>query len=165
VRGREDLRDIDIGLIFFKGANAGEKLSLAQNFKEKIARLFPDFNFDVQAIDIKDFLDNGFLARQGIIAEGYLILRGKYFAELFGFKTFALIEYSLQGLSYSQKKMLYYALQGRRTSKGVLDAVDGKLISRGVLKIPVKSFHKIESLLKLHKVRFTAEFVMSYQKR
>src|SRR3989344_2077569 len=100
VRGKEDLRDIDIGIIFLKEANAGKKLSLAQDFKEDISGLLPDFEFDVQAIDGKDFLDNGFLARQGIIAEGFLILRGKYLAEMLGFKTFVLVEYALQGLSY-----------------------------------------------------------------
>ena len=165
VRGKEDTRDIDFAILLSDRVDVGKKLSLCQQLKEMLENILPAMQVDVKIADMNDFLDPNFLARQGIISEGYLILRKKYIAHMLGFKTFVLMKYSLKGLTPSQKKMLYYALKGRREGRGVLDGVQGELLSNELLKIPIQASYKIEQLLKLHKVGFTTEFVMSYKKR
>ena len=165
VRGKEHARDIDFAIIIPSKVSVGKKLIIAQELKENIESIAPTLQLDVKVVDIDDFFDLNFLAKQAIIAEGYLILRKKYISDLFGFKTFALVNYSLEGLTYSQKKMLYYALRGRRGSKGVLEGIKGELISRELLKIPIQAYYEIEELLKLHKVKFKTEFIISYGRR
>jgi len=163
IRGKEDARDIDIALILSKSFNAGKKIDLAYKLKKLFEKIIP-FEIDVKAIDLQDFFDENFLAREGIIAESYLINRKRYLADLLGFKTFAIIKYNLKGLTYSQKKMLYYALKGRRGNEGVLKKINGEMLGKGILKIPVYAVFPIENLLKLHKLSFNVELVMSYQK-
>ena len=164
-RGKEDARDIDFALLLSKKSDEGKKLALAQEVKAEIEKVFPSVQIDVKSVIVDDLLDEHFLARQGIIAEGYLLLRKESLSKKLGFRTFALIKYSLQGLTYSQKKMMYYALKGRRGSKGVLQEMSGELVSREVLKVPIESSFKIEELLSMHNVKFTTEFMMSYRKR
>ena len=165
IRGKEDARDMDIAVLTRKEFSEEKKLSLAQQIKEQLTNTFPEILFDVMVVDVSDFLNPHFLAREGIIAEGYLILKKEYLSKLLGFETFAYIKYSLQGLTASQKKMLYYALHGRRDMNGVLKEINGQCVSREVLKIPLQSSYNMEQLLKLHRVSYNMEFVMSYNKR
>lgn len=164
-RGKENAQDLDFALILSKKSDESKKLTLAQEVKAGIEGVFPSVQIDVKSVVIDDFFDEHFLARQGIIAEGYLLLRKESLAKKLGFGTFTLIKYSLQGLTSSQKKMLYYALKGRRDSKGVLAQIGGELISREVLKVPIESSFKIEELLSMHQAKFTTEFMMTYRKR
>lgn len=164
VRGKETARDLDIAIILSKSLDIGKKLDLSYECR-KIFESAVSFEVDVKAVDIKDFLDSNFLAKQGIIAEGYLILRKKYLADLLGFKTFVIVKYNLKGLTHSQKKMLYYALKGRRGKKGVLANTNGELLSKCILKIPIQAVYQIENLLNSHKLNYNLEFVMSYMKR
>lgn len=163
-RGNEEARDIDFAIILSQKTDAGKKLSFAQQLKESLEKILL-FKIDCKTVDFSDFLEPTFLARQGIVSEGYLLIRNSFFANLFGFKTFVLIKYSLKGLTYSRKKMLYYALKGRRNAKGILEKTGGILLSRVLLKVPILAYYEIEQLLKLHKVEFNTEFVMSYYKR
>lgn len=163
VRGKENSKDIDFAIILSKSLGVEKKLVLAHEFKETLKK-FVVPQIDAKVIDIKDFLDTNFLARQGIIAEGHLILRNKNLAELLGFQTFVIVKYSLQGLTYSQKKMFYYTLKGRRGKMGVLDDIGGELVSKSILKIPIKNIYKTENLLRMHKVNYNLEFIMSYRK-
>lgn len=165
VRGKEDARDIDVAIVLAAKTKEDRKLSLAQELKESIEKNFPSMQIDVKATDFADLCDASFLARQGIIAEGYSLLKKQYVAQYFGFRTFVLIKYSLKDLTYSQKKMLYYALKGRRGNKGMLDSWGGELISREVLRVPIDASHKIENLLAMHHVKFTIEYAMVYKKR
>lgn len=164
-RGKENAQDLDFALILSQKIDEGKKLALAQEAKAEIEKVLPSVQIDVKSAVFGDFLDEHFLARQGIIAEGYLLLRKESLAKKLGFSTFVLIKYSLDGLTSSQKKMLYYALKGRRDSKGVLAQIGGELISREVLKVPMESSFRMEELLSRHQVKFTAEFMMAYRKR
>ncbi|MEW5896554.1 MAG: nucleotidyltransferase domain-containing protein [Nanoarchaeota archaeon] len=163
VRGKEDARDVDLAIILSKKTGVDRKLSLAQGLKESLEKFFS--SIDVKAIDIDDLFDANFLARQGIIAEGYRLIKKQSLAQSIGFRTFVFIKYSLKRLTYAQKKMLYYALKGRRGSKGVLETVGGELISRELLKIPIEASYTLEELLRMHKVSFTSESAMVYKKR
>lgn len=165
MRSKDDAKDIDFAIILAKKISVEEKLALSQTLKESIEKTQPSMQIDVKAVDLEDFTDSLFVARQGIMAEGYSLSRGQYLTELFGFETFALIKYSLNNLTYSEKKMLYYALKGRRGTKGVLAKINGTLVSRGLLRVPVQSYDKIARLLRMHKVNFSSEFMMSYAKR
>jgi len=163
VRGKETARDIDFAIILQKDISLDKKLKLAQEIKEILEKKIKEYKIDVKTIDIYDFLDAGFLARQGILAEGYSILKNMYLHDFLGFKAKAIIKYELKGLSPSNKKMLYYALKGRRGSKGFLEEIGGKLISKNVLEVPIKYYHKIEQIMLLHKVAFKSEFGMFYK--
>ena len=111
---------------------------------------------------MNDFLNPGFLAREAILAEGHSILKNDYVAERFGFTAIAIIEYRLEGLTSARKKMFYYALQGRKKGTGVLAEKNGRIISKGVLQIPVRHYEEIKALFEQNKVKYKTRFLLQY---
>lgn len=161
VRGKAEAEDIDIALILGKKASARKKMSLSQEFRHMLSE--SGLKLDVKAVDMDDFLDEGFLARESIIAEGHSLLRKDSLAERFGFKAVALVEYTLKGLAPAKQKLLYYALQGRGKGEGVLARAGGRIISKGVLAVPTGHYEEIKRLLEKHKVSFSTTFSLQYR--
>lgn len=164
VRGNQNPRDIDIAILLKQKTEEKQKLELAQELKESIEKKLTSKNIDVRALDLEDFLNPYLLARQGIIAESYLLIKKEYLANILGFEGIVYIRYKLNNLTPSQKKMFYYTLKGRRNMQGILKEINGQLISREVLRIPLQAIGEIEQILKLHKINYSTEYVMSYKK-
>lgn len=160
-RGDYFSRDIDIALILNKKISLNQKWQLNQEFKNKFG--ISGKKLDVKSVDLKDLLNVGFLGREAILAEGYSLINDDYLAERFGFEAIALLEYSLEKLSSSKKKTVYYALQGRSKGKGVLSKLHGRIISGGVLEVPTKHYEEISNLLKQHLVPYQTTFVLKYR--
>ena len=160
VRGKTDARDIDIALILNKITSVKKKMVLCQELRAALSD--KGYSMDVKAVDIRDLMNVGFLAREAILAEGRSLLRKDYLAERFGFKNFAIIEYSLKNLTPAKQKMFYYALQGRKRGTGILARIGGRIISKGVLQVPVIHYEEVLNLFKQHGVGNKTIFVLEY---
>jgi len=158
VRGKEKYTDIDIAIIYKNKIAVEEKLLASQQLKNKLS--FLDCDVDVKTINMYDLLDASFLARQGIIAEGYSLTRNKFLHELFGFKAYYEYKYNISIRSESKKKMFYYALKGRRSEKGIAQKTDSVSISNCVLRTPIQSSSEIEEVFLLHKIPFKKELCL-----
>jgi len=160
-RGKIDARDIDVAIILEKKISISVKMELSQ----KLRTMFKEegFVFDVKTVDLNDFLNEGFLGRESIFAEGYSVLKQDYLAERFGFNALSIVEYSLKDLTLSEQKMFYYALQGRKKGEGILAKLNGRIVSKGVLQVPTRNFEEIKSVLELHDVMFIVNFVLQYR--
>lgn len=160
VKGKEKINDIDIALILNKRTNLNQKLKLAEILKSRLD--FLEIEVDTKVIDIYDLLDPTFIARQAILAEGFSLLNKKYLHELFGFSISILFTYNLSKLTYSEKKMFYYALKGRRGQKGLLELSKGRQISNCVIEIPLKHFEEFKNLFEEHKISFKSKKILDY---
>jgi len=160
IKGKEKVNDIDIALILKKKKKLNKKLKLAESFKRKLDFLKADV--DVKVIDIIDLLDPTFIARQPIIAEGFSLIKKKFLHELFGFSASVLFTYSLNKLTYSKKKMLYYALKGRRNQKGLLELRKGKQISNCVIEVPLEHSQEFKNLFNQHNIEFKTKNILIY---
>ena len=160
-RGKSESRDIDIAVIMDKITSVKEKMEISQKIRHMISE--KKINFDVKVVDMNDFLNPGFLAREAIFAEGYSILKNDYVAERFGFTAVAIMEYSLKGLSPSKQKMFYYALQGRKKGTGILAEKNGRIVSKGVVQIPTRYYEEIKDLFEQNKVSYKARFLLQYR--
>ena len=69
VKGKSSPRDIDILVIFLQGA-LRERLDAIQEIKNKLKSKF-DLNIDIKQTLLKDLFSPEFLARTGILLEGY----------------------------------------------------------------------------------------------
>ena len=160
VRGKDNPNDIDI-VIFLNGIKSvNEKLELAEKLKSNLDSM--DLEVDVKAIDLSDLEDNSFIARQAILSEGYSLIDGKFLHEKFGFKAFAIFSYSLKNLTYSQKKMFYYALKGRREQKGLLELKGAKMLGDCVIEVPLTSSEEFKELFKGRGIEYKIENVVRY---
>lgn len=160
VRGKTKTRDVDLAIISAKERTVKEKLHLAQLLKMEIKKILP-YEIDLKCIDLDDLLDQTFMARKGILAEGYSLLRNKPLAALFGFEAKSLFAYSLDGLTPSQKTTFQYIMKGRRGQKGLLFSREGEQLGKGVIIIPLKHseefkelFNKLKIKCKMHPIIF-----------
>ena len=161
VRGKYNPNDIDIAIILNEPSSAKNKLLLSQELRKMLPG--KKYAFDVKTVDLNDLLNNGFLGREAILAEGLSILKKVSLAERFGFTAFALIEYSLKKLTKAKQKMFYYALSGRKRGTGFLSKHGGKIISKGVLKVPTKHLEEMKSLMEINNVSYKITFSLEYR--
>lgn len=160
VRGKKNFGDVDFVIFLKEPSSVDKKLSISKKLRDKIKDAVK--NADVEVISVVDFLDETFLARQGIIGECYLILHKKYLSEMLGFRTFVLFMFSLKGLSASKKTMFRYAISGRRGQKGILKDLKGEYIGAGVVKIPVAFSEKFRTFLESNKIEYRTETAIFY---
>lgn len=160
-RGKMVVRDIDIAILLPGPVSTARKMALCQELRQMLSG--EGYLLDVKAVDKEDFLNVGFLGREAILAEGRSLLKKDYLAERFGFSAFALVQYSLKGLTSSKKKMAYYALQGRKRGTGMLAKVKGKILSKGILQLPTRHYEELQALLDQHGVEYTTTFTLQYR--
>ncbi len=160
VRGKKQPTDIDIAIIMETKTTEEENLLISQQLRQGLESLGKKINIEVVSFD--DFLDESFLARQGILGESHLILHKKPFSEMLGFKTFVLFRFNLVGLSNSQKTKFNYALNGRKGSSGILEQLSCDHIGPGAIKVPVQKTEEFKSFLQTHRIKFTTETAMFY---
>lgn len=161
VRGKTDARDVDLAIILSEHVPLAKKMFLCQELRQMLSAA--DYIFDVKAVDINDFLNAGFLGREAIFAEGLSLIKEDYLAERFGFTACAIVQYSLKRLTQSKKKMLYYALQGRKRGTGILAKINGKILSKGILQLPIRHYEDFKALLGKHDIDYTTTFTLQYR--
>lgn len=157
MKGKAMPNDIDIVVIFLSGT-LRERLEKMHQIKEKIKGL-PDIKLDMKQILLQELFSAAFMARKGILFEGYSSFNRKLFAETLGFKPYALFYYSLKGLSHTQKVKFNYALAGRN-SRGIIEIMEGKRLARGAVKIPPGYSSDFEYFLKSYNVNFRKENIL-----
>jgi len=160
IRGKKTPNDIDLVIFLTKNISVEERLSLSQKLRDRIKELIK--NVTVETVSIEDFFDSNFMARQGILAESYILTQKKYLSELLGFKTFTIFKFGLIGLSNSQKTLFRYAINGRRGQSGILKDVKGEKLGSGAVKIPIENSEKFKSFLESHKIDYKTETAMFY---
>lgn len=156
VRGKEANRDIDIAIILSEKKSLTFKLELAQKLRNALK--FKDYIFDVKTIDFEDLLDNAFLARQGILIEGFSVIKNKFLCEISGFKSFCLFVYDMKNISASKKRIFSYALRGRYNSKGMMRLKNIEQLGRGVLKVPIQHSEEIKDLLDSYNIKYKTQY-------
>lgn len=161
IRGDHNTNDIDLAILLKEETRLNKKLELAQLLKYQLSKLVKR-HIDVKVVDFSDFLDSKFLARQGIIGEGYSLIDKQFLHEKFGFKTFTIFTYFMDRLTVSQKKMLYYALKGRRGQIGILKEKGMEELKPGVIKVPIHLESEFEEMLNQHRIRYKIQTALFY---
>ena len=153
VTGKSRPKDLDI-MLLFKDIRLGRRLELAQEFKMSMKGEFP--NADVKSMNIRDFFDRNFLARQGILLTGISLITRERICERMGFRAYSIFSYRLKGMDHNQKTKFNYALSGR-TGPGVLKSLKGISLGRGSVKIPLEGSSEFEEFLNTWKAKYRKE--------
>jgi len=144
MKGKTNSSDVDLMLVF-KDRPLSKRLELSQNLKSILKNEIN--NIDIKTMNLQDFFDEAFFARQGILIEGLSLITNKKLTELIGFKGFSIFTYNLKKLDHNKKTLFTYALSGR-SSEGVLKSLSGIRLGRGAVKIPIGDSIEFESFLK-----------------
>jgi len=153
IRNKINNNDLDIAIIFSQPVKLKKKLELAQELKNNLKKTISQ-NMDIKYLDIDDILDNSFMARQGIIAEGFLILKKKFLHEIIGFENYYIFSYTLKNLTASKKAMFQYALYGRRGEEGLIKSTKSSSIARGAIKVPLQHSEEFKEFFKKNNIKY-----------
>ena len=160
IRGKQGIGDVDIAVILNENSNLDYKLTLAESLKSELD--FLPKEADIKVIDLNDLIDPSFIARQAILTEGYSILKKKYLHEIFGFSVSIVFKYDISKLNASKKKMFYYALKGRRDSKGLLYSLGAKQVSNCMVAVPIAHSEEFKELFNRNKVPYESSYALSF---
>lgn len=161
VKGKTKIRDVDIAIILGKEVSVGEKLELAQVFKTQIKSLLP-YEIDVRCISFSDLTDQTFMARAGILAEGYSLLKKSLLPVKFGFEPKNIFIYSLAGLSNSKKTIFQYVMKGRRGKIGLIASRNCKHLGSGAIAVPLIHTEEFKQLFERQKIKYQIYSTLFY---
>jgi len=156
-KGKFSPRDIDIAVIFLQGT-LRERLNLIQEIKNKLKPKF-NLNIDLKQVLLRDLFSPEFLARTGIMLEGYSTFHSKKFCQTLGFNSYTLFWYNLKILTHTQKVKFDYILAGRN-QKGIIELLNGKRLVSGVVKIPIEHSFEFEEVLKNNKIAYNKKKIL-----
>ena len=154
MKGKENPNDIDMLIIFPKKVN----LDLEYELRKDLSKL--NFKFHVQGVSYKELFEAGFLAREGVISEGFSLLIEKPISECYGFLSYVLFKYNLEGMNASKKMMFYYSLFGRGKEQGVLQVYKSQKLSDNLIIVPVNNSENIRDFLDSKKIRYKSVNVL-----
>ena len=150
-RYRSELKDIIVFGSVMRGKSDPKDLDVLMLFKKKINKDI-EYEFRKIASDVKNaaiisktennYTDTSFDAREGVLFEGYSLIKNKLVSSEYGFTPLGLFVYQTQTLSNVKKTRFYYALNGRAASKGIVDMLDGLRLSDNLIAFPL---NKIEA--------------------
>lgn len=157
VKGKVNPRDADVLVIFLHGS-LKERLDAIQEIKNKLKPKL-DLSIDIKQALLKDLFSSDFLARTGILLEGFSIFHNKKFSQTLGFDSFAIFWYNLKKLSHTQKIKFDYILAGRN-QKGIIEVLHGIRLASGVVKIPIEHSLEFEEVLKNNQVNYNKKNIL-----
>jgi len=156
VKGKLKANDLDIILIF-REKQLKARTEIAQDFKNLIEK---DLNPDIKTINLIDFFEKDFLARQSIFIEGYSLIYNEKFAKRFGFEGYSLFTYNLKNLNHNEKTKFIYALIGRRIEKGIIKKTGAVSLGKGAVKIPIEESIIFEDFLKRWNIDYKTKNIL-----
>jgi len=156
VKGKLDSNDIDI-VIIFENKPLKERLNLSQKFKNNLKK---DLKLDIKTINMKELFEKDFLARQGVLIEGYSLLHNEKFSKRLGFRGYSIFMYNLMNLNHNEKTRFTYALIGRRGEKGMLKNSDAVFLGKGAVKIPIENSIIFEDFLKRWNINYKKKDIL-----
>ncbi len=149
---RAEIKDIVVFGSLMRGKSAPEDIDILIIFKKKVDK---DVEYELKKLlshaaenisliskTEETYQEQSFDAREGVLFEGYSLVKQKFIASDFGFVSLGLFFYSTKELSNVEKTKFYYALNGRGESKGAIDNLEGIKLSDNIIAVPI---NKIES--------------------
>lgn len=142
VRGKSRPADIDILLLF----KEKKDIMLTQQFRHSCP--FPHLELEVIPKTYDELLSSDFLAREGILSEGYSIVKKEYISKLFNFSPLVLFRYDLKKLNKSKRMLFYYSLYGRKKGEsGMLGTLQATKLTDSTLWVPVAKSEEAKTYL------------------
>ncbi len=148
VRGKLKPNDIDILLLFKEKID----VNIEYEFKKQVSKLFK--NISLISKTEKTVLDESFNAREAILFEGYSLIKKEKIAQQNGFSPQGMFIYSTKNLKNVEKTKFYYALNGRRKEKGMLNELNAIKLSDNILSVPLDKIEETKEFLERQNIEF-----------
>lgn len=140
MRGKQNPNDIDILVLFKNKINKDKEYEIRKKL-EQIKKI------EIISKTKEQQKEDHFNAREGILFEGYSLLRNKYLCEEQGFKALGLFLYQTKKITNIQKTKFYHALNGRRNTEGLTQKLGIIKLSNNALVTELKNIEQTKEFL------------------
>ena len=160
---------IDIVLLGYNKKEKASKINLAIVFKDrkagnnlflKVKAIFnkKQMKADITSLLAEDlFKDNLYLR---LIQNGFSVKENKFISKALNTEMLILVTYDLKTLNHSKKTLFGYALKGRKGQKGFLDSLNGSVVGRNNVLIPVNRLDGLREFLQTWQVKYSIQKFM-----
>ncbi len=152
--GKEKATKIGL-VIIFKGNNNHTKnilLKLKEIFNKKQTKVY------IKSLLVDDLFKDSFYLK--LIQNGFSIKENKFISKALNVETLVLLTYDLKTLNHSKKTLFGYALKGRKGQKGFLDSLNGSIVGRNNVLIPINKLDELKEFLKTWQVKYSIQKFM-----
>lgn len=156
VKGKEETRDIDL-LLIFNEKKLKERVEIRQKLKRILQKKLK--KLDIKTINLLELFEKDFLARQGILIEGYSLLYDEDFSKRLGFEGYVLFSYNLKNLNHNEKTKFTYALIGRK-EQGIIKKLSVEPLGKGAVIVPIKNSLVFEDFLQNWKIEYKKKNIL-----
>ena len=157
VKGKIEPEDIDVALIF-NNVSLKERMHLTHEYKSIFRSRVK--NIHIESINLSDFFEVSFFARQGIILEGYSLIHKTNLSKRFGFESFSLFSYTLKNLNLSKKTSFTYSLIGRNKRDGMIKKTNAKPVGKGAILVPIENSIIFEEFMTKWNLDYTKKNIL-----
>ncbi len=160
---------IDIILLQYSGKEKTSKINLAIIFKDnnhdknilvKVKEIFNKKQIKVNIMFLLAddmFKDSLYLK---LIQNGFSIKNNKIINKTLNVETIILLTYDLKTLNHSKKTLFGYALKGRTGQKGFLDSLNGNVVGRNNVLIPINGLDELKDFLNTWQIKYSIQKFM-----
>jgi len=157
VKGKIEPEDIDVALIF-NNESLEKRMQLSHEFKNILKSKVTKVH--IESINLSDFFEVSFFARQGIIMEGHSLIHKTSLSKRLGFESFSLFSYTLKNLNLSKKTSFTYSLIGRNKILGMIKKTNAKPLGKGAVIVPIENSIIFEEFMKRWNVNYTKKNIL-----
>lgn len=160
---------IDIVLLGYNEKEKTSKINVTIIFKDnnhvkniilKVKEIFNKKQVKAEIISllVNDLFKDPFYLQ--LIQNGFSIKENKFISKTLNVETIILLTYDLKTLNHSKKTLFGYALKGRKGQKGFLNSLNGSIVGRNNVLIPINKLNELKEFLKTWQVKyFIQEFM------
>jgi predicted nucleotidyltransferase len=149
MKGKQIPTDIDVLILFRKEINK----EIEYDYKKQASKIFTNLSLISKTED--SLKEASFSAREAILFEGYSLIRKKFIAYESGFDSLGIFIYQTKQLSNVEKTKFYYAINGRRGSKGILDSLNAIKLSDNIIAVPLQEIEEAKDFFASWKIEYT----------
>ncbi|MEW5896456.1 MAG: nucleotidyltransferase domain-containing protein [Nanoarchaeota archaeon] len=148
MRGKLEPQDIDVLIIFKKKVDK----DIEYEFKKLLLPTLK--NVSLISKTEETYQEPSFDAREGILFEGYSLIKQGLIAAEFGFISLGLFFYSTKEMSNLNKTKFYYALNGRKPAKGIVEKLKGIKLSDNLIAFPLDKIEPAKAFFNFWKMEY-----------
>src|SRR3989338_1921090 len=147
-KGKEKPKDVDLLVLYKDKVNHDYDYELRKKLEDK------GFKAHVIGSSYFDIFQPSFLAREGILSEGFSFKTNDFLFSSFGFSSFVLFRYSLKDMNDSNRTRFYYSLYGRGKEKGILDIFKCYKFSDNTIISPIDNSENLKEFFEKKNITF-----------
>jgi len=161
---------IDVVLLGYSGKEKVSKIGLVIIFKDNnnhtkniLLKVKEIFNKKQVRVNINSLLADDLFKDSlylKLIQNGFSIKENKFIRKSLNVETIILLTYDLKTLNHSKKTLFGYALKGRKGKKGFLDSLNGNIVGRNNVLIPINKLNELKEFLKTWQVKYFVQKFM-----